>query len=93
MCRRGFVTGFRGCGERFAENRSAEVEALLTKAELGQYDAESGTVIRCAIRSRGQMGSPGKKFNITPDEGLVVLAVLAGLIVAALIAGIYFAFR
>jgi hypothetical protein len=39
------------------------------------------------------MGSPVKKFNITPDEGLVVLAVLAGLIVAALIAGIYFAFR
>jgi hypothetical protein len=39
------------------------------------------------------MRSPVKKLNITPDEGLVVLALFAGLIVAALIAGIYFAFR
>jgi uncharacterized protein (DUF3084 family) len=39
------------------------------------------------------MVSPVKKFNITPDEGLVVLAVLAGLIVVAVIAAIYFALR
>jgi hypothetical protein len=39
------------------------------------------------------MGFPVKKFNITPDEGLAVLAVLAGLIVAGLIVGIYFVLR
>ena len=33
------------------------------------------------------------KFNITPDEGLVVLAILATLIVFAAIAGIHFALR
>ena len=34
-----------------------------------------------------------RKFNITPDEGLIVLGVLAGLMITAAISGFYFALR
>jgi hypothetical protein len=31
--------------------------------------------------------------NITPDEGLIVIGVLAALVVVAVILGVHFAFR